>query len=756
MIPQHPPRHRDDRNPLDNTRPAGWMFLAAIALLVALATLAYPNSFAGVFLLDDLSSIVDNSSIRDPNPAVHLLQGGARGLVQWTFALNYRYGGLDPWSYHLVNLAIHTLTAIALLVFSLLCMERVRDCCPLSPKDRLAIATLVAALWIVHPLNTQAVTYIVQRAEAMAALCTLAFLIFYLLAAEKKPAFLYYLLALLALALGVLSKETALMAIPIAIVLDASIGRWSAGTIFRRRWKFWTCCLVPCLAIVPHLLRTIFATGETVGLRMEEVTWWEYVRTQPQVWLHYLRLCLVPHPLRFDYGWPPETRVPVLLGSWLVMVLLAAYQFYLFRTFRWLSFWGIAAALFLVPTTVIPLLDLAVEHRMYLPLAFLIAFVVIFLGSLAARRGSTRQRRFFLAGASAAIGGCVLLTIARNEVYHSPITMWSDVIDKSTSSSRRNMLIGRAYSNLGVAYGDRGQWDRATEMFEQAANSEYQPPDLRGNRLRVLIALNQLDAAEEEVKLALQIQPSSAKIIQQAGLIAAKRRRLPEAIEYFTQAYAIEPENLDIGANLAFAMASAGDFASATKQYESLLQKDPRYLEARMRLIEMYLDAGRADDAELLVSSFTSRFPADRRLAWHAGLVQYLKKNFEGAIDQWTEASHPQKYLYLGNASLKLNRYTEAEKSFRRHLEIDPRSIDALMNLGGLLIQRDPSAAEEQFLRILRIDPSQQRAKYNLAFARIRQGKTDDGLAILDKILADDPDFVPAQELRAQYQSSNK
>src|SRR5688572_8685339 len=147
--------------------------LPACALIAVAIAIAYANAHQGPFVLDDVAAIVENPTIRDfaqayNPPSDRGLPVTGRPIVNLSLAINYRFGGLDPRGYHLVNVALHALAALTLfgLVRRTLEMQASQA---VARRARL-VALLAALTWSVHPLATAAVTYIVQRAEILASL----------------------------------------------------------------------------------------------------------------------------------------------------------------------------------------------------------------------------------------------------------------------------------------------------------------------------------------------------------------------------------------------------------------------------------------------------------------------------------------------------------------------------------------------------------------------------------------------------------
>src|SRR5580692_7194183 len=149
--------------------------LGAAGIIVLAGLVAYHNSFGGAFVLDDQQAIVENASLRHLWPIWSPLHAttlnatvNGRPLLNLSLALNYAVSGLQPWSYHAANLLIHLLAGLALFGVARRTLERGG-----AGRAALPAAGAIALLWTVHPLQTEAVTYVVQRAESLMGLCYL-------------------------------------------------------------------------------------------------------------------------------------------------------------------------------------------------------------------------------------------------------------------------------------------------------------------------------------------------------------------------------------------------------------------------------------------------------------------------------------------------------------------------------------------------------------------------------------------------------
>ncbi|HEV3003406.1 MAG TPA: hypothetical protein VGX78_03050, partial [Pirellulales bacterium] len=191
---------------------AGLTVRRACLAIALLGTVAFANGVRGAFYLDDFVTIVNNPTLRHLWPLTAVLSppngctAAGRPLLNLSFAINYAVGKTEPLGFHLVNIALHVLAALVLFGVvrrTLLLRSFVVD-------RAMRLAMLVTMLWVVHPLQTESVTYIVQRAESLAGLLYL--LTFYCVIRgatleRRDKALRWYLLAVISCAAGMASKE---------------------------------------------------------------------------------------------------------------------------------------------------------------------------------------------------------------------------------------------------------------------------------------------------------------------------------------------------------------------------------------------------------------------------------------------------------------------------------------------------------------------------------------------------------------------
>ncbi len=513
----------------------------ARAFLAVLASACWLTGLSGTFVLDDATAIVENPRIRTlwppdvPLGAPPRTSLSGRPLASLSFALTHAVGGLDPVPHLLGNLAIHILAGLVL--FGL--VRRTLEGSPRIPPDlrgnAVWAALFASAAWIVHPLQTESVTYIVQRTESLAGLFYLATLYGLARAAFDPSGRGWGRAAPVFCALGALTKETLVTAPVVALLYDRAFAAGTFREALARRGRLHA-LLFSSWAILAELL---LGGHQTFGAASaaRTVSPLETLCVQARSIVHYARLTLWPGPLCLDYGWP--LRLP-LSGAWphllAVGALLAAALHAAWRNtpagFLLLSFFALLA-----PTSsVIPMGDAVFEHRMYLPLAPLAAGASCALFLHGARWTGTTRRRAVLPGL-AAVACLAALTARRNADYRDKAILYAGSIRVSPGNPR-------AHANLGKTWAQRQDARRAFA----------------------------------EHRAALASDPDHAKAVGSMGALLAKLGNYEPAVAHLRRALELDPEDPDMRAALADVHAYRGHFSEAVAEYRRVLERAPDHL----------------------------------------------------------------------------------------------------------------------------------------------------------------------------------
>ena len=454
--------------------------LAAIALIIAAGLLAYANVFSGRFVLDDPIEIVGNPALRTLWPPWIAMTGGnqvaARPLPYLTFAIDLAIWGPSPAGFHLTNLLSHLATACGLFFLTEATLARSVGT-PRLRAQATPIAAAAAASWAAHPLTTAAVTYVYQRIEAIAA-CFMVWSVYCAVRSFSIPANdpgqsvsrrRWEAAAIGFAAAAVLSKETAVV-LPVLVVLYWWI--FASDRELRPRLPFFA-GIAATWGVLAIMLRGGRGTYAELGQAVHPPLL--YLLTQTQVILHYLRLAVWPVGLCLDYDWPLVSGVKAAGASLAVLSVAFVAAVVAASGRRAWAFPALAFFLLLAPTSsVMPVADVAFDHRMYLPLFCVVVLVVAIgwwaLGRCAATvalHGESGGLRWAVVAAACIVMALAWLTHLRNRDFHDPQILWSQAL-------RRNPQAFRANWWAAVDAARRGDVDRA---LDHAARSTRRMPN---------------------------------------------------------------------------------------------------------------------------------------------------------------------------------------------------------------------------------------------------------------------------------------
>jgi tetratricopeptide (TPR) repeat protein len=552
--------------------------LVAVGLLAVAALLAYGDSLSNPFIFDDLGAIVDNPDIRGLWPLWQAPDESARPslnarpVVRLSLALNYALSGLDVCAYRAVNLAAHFLCGLAL--FGL--VQRLLRRPPLAARlgaQAHWLALAIALLWLVHPLNNQCINYLVQRSESLMGLFYLLTLYCALRSLEGRPC-AWSMLAVLCCVLGVMSKEVMVTAPLLVLLSDRTFGAGTFAKALRWRWGLhaglagtWL-VLAALMWTSPHGASVGFSSGITAR---------EYLLNQGPVVADYLRKAFWPHPLILDYGFPRHLGLAQVWPEILLLVLLLGLT--AVALWRWPS-WGFGGAWFfliLAPTSsLVPIAnEVGAERRAYLPLAGLIALVVLAAYQVLGRRpGAGRWLAAAVVLAALALG---YRTGERNRDFATSLALWRTVVEAVPGNAR-----GHTY--LGLALVEQGQVEAAIAHYERALALKPEYAEAHNNLGIALATQGRLEQAIAHYRLALKTQPGLAQAHNNLGNALLTAGQVEEAMGHYERALALKPEYAEAHNNLGIALATQGRLQQAIARFRQALALRPEYAEARRNL----------------------------------------------------------------------------------------------------------------------------------------------------------------------------
>lgn len=553
-----------------------------VVVLLALAGLfAYYNSLHGAYVLDDTIFLSDLNVGR---PFASKL--ATRPVVAASVALNYHLDGLNPRGYHLFNLGVHFLAALTVydLLRRVLLLPRFAS--RYSGREGW-LALAAATIWLVHPLNTQAVTYVVQRCESMMGLFFLVAVWCFLRGATavSRSAWWYAGGAVAAL-LGAGCKEVMIALPPVLILFDRALLAGSWGGVLRR-WKAHLVVSSAPILWTAWFIAQGYLTGKegTVGLTVGLFTPYTYALTQCEVILYYLQLSFWPRGQCLDYlDWPVRGSIseawPWVVG---LGVLVAATTYGVLRR----RAWGVAAGWFfliLAPTSsVMPLQDAAFEHRMYLSLIGVVVLVVFGVAEVVrwveSRWPATGRTSVRIAG-TLAVGVVFTLgfvTVVRNEDYGSALTLYADNAAKRPENSR----VRATYALMLFQTGKLAQAE--TEMRGALAS----PRQIPGNVLVYVQILHESGRVNEALSVCKQFHarsPQNAPVNRELGILLLATGRPDQAVPYLRGAADGDLTDGPARLHLAIALAESGDEATAVENFEIVRRDFPSLVKALVPL----------------------------------------------------------------------------------------------------------------------------------------------------------------------------
>lgn len=569
----------------------------------------------GEFQLDDFHTIVENPDVKVLAPNLtgffSALFHSGRPVTQLSFALNYAIGRLDPWTYHAVNLAIHLAAVVLVFIFG-------RAVARLAGAARPgATALVVAGLFALHPLQTQAVSYVVQRSEALASALYLAVLLL-LLESEGRGltarGAIAWCAGVVAFVLG-LGAKVIVVTLPVTYLLLTWMVPDTEGRKKLASWPRRLAMLVPWIALDGWFAWSTMRSledADSAGFELIGLPVSTYFVTQWKVIVTYLRLLVWPAGQNVDWAYPPATLgEPGVLASGLLLVGIVVAAGVLFLRSRSredadgaagrLAAFGILWFFVLLSTTssIVPLADPLVEHRVYLASWGMFTAVVVLAERTTARMNAPRRRQ--LAAATAAVVWCALAlaTHGRNAAWESRLALWTDSVSKSPLNGRAHLILGAVYHELqqydlsirehvaaldlggrsrpvleadiqrklGAVLIDAGRHDHAMAPLLRALELSQENPDILFNLATLSVIRRDRAAAESFASRAIAKEPNHGPSLSVLGRLLADRGDAERALPLLVRAAeTIDPDDPVPHINLIFAYAKLDRVADTCAQ----------------------------------------------------------------------------------------------------------------------------------------------------------------------------------------------
>ncbi|MCK4277050.1 MAG: tetratricopeptide repeat protein [Phycisphaerae bacterium] len=679
-----------------------WALLGALVITGA-GVLAYSNTFKNPFIFDDDRCIVRNKHITKLWPLSDILTARpkSRSIINLSLAVNYAISEHDVWSYHVFNLTVHILAGITLfgVVRRTLVSDRLKKHIGRAVTP---LALVVALIWVLHPLQTSAVTYIIQRAESVMGL-------FYLLTlycairsfySSTRWRWSWFACAIIACGLGMRTKQVIITAPIMVLLYDWVFLSRSIEKALRKRWLLYLGLAATWLLLSASL--ELAFKDPTAGFAMKTMTSWEYARTQFGVILHYIRLSVLPVGLCLDYRWPVAETVWQIAPQAIVIAGLLALTAWAMRRrpalgFAGLWFFGILS----VSSTIIPIADLAFEHRTYLSLAGVIALIVIggyALAQALLRRSALgeRKRNLLVPAAGGAVALAIIavlggLTFARNHQYSSKGKMWLDVTKKRPDNAR-------SHYNLGNHHARENENEEAIESYKIAIRLQPDYAHAQYNLGNVLRKLKRYDESIHYYQLAIKNRETLdgrtklAKVYNNLASVYVHLKQLDKAVPYYERAIKVKRDYAQAYNNLGVVAMRTGKLDDAVAYYKKALRFKGDYTDAKRNLATVLRRKGDLDAA-----------------------IEQYRQVIKDKDTPTSRAKLAETYSNVGSALVKKGKPTEAIPYYRKAIEAKPDYVDAHYNLGVALSQTGKHhEAIQSYLNAIRVKPDYAMAHQNV------------------------------------------
>lgn len=719
-----------------------------------------------------------------------------RTAVYLTFALNYRLGGLKVTGYHALSLFLHALNAM--LVYFLLALTFRTPALSLSAlgppalgppalspsglkQHAGAISLFTALLFVSHPIQTSAVTYLSQRFTVVGAFFYLLCMVLYVKArlldldslnsdslnldnlnldskATGKGVRVYvlYLLSFVSALIAMKSKENA-FTLPVGLLLYEFM--FFSGKIRKRALRL--APFVLTMAIIPLGLigQRAASSGEAARLTWKgTVSSAEYLMTQFQVIVTYLRLLVLPVNQNVDYNYRVAQSFfdPTVVVSLLLLLSIIAFGFYVLKRSR--SEAGLSGGLLIsfglfwffltisVESSVVPLLNLIFEHRLYLPsvgifMAF-VAGVFMLAGRLLSTEGA-RPSTVPVLLLSVVVLVFTVYSFQRNTVWQSPEALWRDVVQKSPQKVRGHV-------NLGLAYSALGKQDKAIASLRRAALINPALPEAHNGLGNAYNQKAMYDESEKYFVKALRLNPGYGEAHNGLGVSHFRRNQAAKAIRHFREAAKLEPYNSGPLSNLCEANRSMGYFKEAKKHCQKALSLRPDSHSAHNNLAAVFLSTGRYDQAMAHTLTALALKPGSATSLNNLGIAQSAKGMVDEAVQTLQAAIAAEPDYAVAHNSLALayrkkNMPKKAIEHYRAALALRPGYSDAYVNLGVTLLETgQPTRAVETLLKALALSGPDPVIHYNLGNAYKAAGRRRAAVKHYRSALKLRPGFVEA------------
>lgn len=570
-----------------------FIIISIIALILS-AIFSYSNSFDNSFQYDDVHYIFQSEqnknldSYKDPDLWFSFIQ---RAPARFTFALNYHFGEYSVRGYHAVNLLIHITASLLVFLFAglLLNSPSINEECVRSNKKYIQL--FAAIIFAVHPIQTEAVTYIVQRMESLSFVFYISSLMFYFMFRNEndsgKKSVKFFVFVLFGL-LSVMTKQTA-YTLPLTILLtEIYFIRDVKGESNRK---------------LIYILTVILSSALIIGLSadilpreyMSEIGRFQYMLSQFTVIPKYIFLLFIPAGQNIDHNIivPSGFFEPGVIAGIFIISALIWSAFMLYKKGHILLSFSIAwfFAVISLRSSVLPISDLMSEHRLYPAMLGYGIFITVFFAFLNSKISNFTQNKNIIPALLVLISLIyAAATFERNKVWKDELSLWKDSLSKSPEKFRPNYNTAEAYKKAGYA-------SAALELYLKAYAINPNSYGVCNNIGNIYSTGKNYENAEKFYIKALELNPEYPKALNNLANVYFKKIKYKEAEELYIKASEIDPEFIDPILNLGHLYFISEHYDMAVNRYKRVLELNPNHVQAKnnVGIIESRLKAGLND-----------------------------------------------------------------------------------------------------------------------------------------------------------------
>jgi tetratricopeptide (TPR) repeat protein len=546
-----------------------WPWLVAAAAAFIAVFWAYAPALHGEFLFDDY---VFPFALPNASAGLRAWLGNVRPVLYLTYWVNAQIAKDDPFSFHVVNVLIHFIASGLMFLI----LRRLLEWSATGSFRRDLLAGFGAAVFLLHPVQTEAVAYLAGRSESLSVMFFLAAFTVFLYRRESVVSWRVAAAVLALFAVALLSKEHTVVLPALLLLTDYW---WNPGFPFRgirANWRLYVPMAVSAVCGLAFFWR-IITSAESAGFGLKDFTWYQYFFTQCRALFVYIGEFFLPVNQNADWDFSISKTIldrGAVIGL-LVLLALAAAAWRYRRRFPLATFGFFCFLLLMAPTSsVLPIRDAVAERRLYLGMLGLLLIVMDIAGRI-------RLAPKVLAASCAVIALIAAgATRARAAIWSDPLTLWQDTARKSPDKARVRFQLGYTWS-------DRGRPDLAVAEFEKTA--QLKPPSWMKYNLLVDWALaynaqGRFDLALAKLREAAAME-STAHIYSQIGMVYAEQARWDEALEALATAEKLDPGFAMVYVYRGNIFLNQNRPAEAIPQYQRALALQPTLDEARRNLL---------------------------------------------------------------------------------------------------------------------------------------------------------------------------